>query len=263
MQLKQGKPTPNNSKLLSLSPVLDEEEILRVGGRLRNSQLQFEAKHPALLPRKHAVTDMVIRYEHERLLHAGVQTTIASLRQKYWPLSVKNTAKRIIHKRMTCFRVKPIGTEQKMGDLPFKRTQPACPFINCGVDYAGPISIKEGRGRGKRIVRAYLALFVCFATKTYHLELVSDLSAESFLGALKRFVSRRGNVLHMYSDNGTNFVGANRELMKLHELFKSREFDIVEKAYLEKSNITWHFIPPRSPHFGGLWESGIKLENQV
>jgi hypothetical protein len=108
-----------------------------------------------------------------------------------------------------------------MGNLPSKRVQPARPFINCGVDYAGPIVIKQSKGRGKNSVKAYVALFICLATKAIHLQLVTDCSTETFLGALKRFIARRGMVSSIYSDDGTNIVGANRELNNLRKLFIS------------------------------------------
>jgi hypothetical protein len=89
-----------------------------------------------------------------------------------------------------------------------------------------------------------VALFICLATEAIHLELVTDCSTETFLGALKRFIARRGTVSSIYSDNGTNFVGANRELNNLRKLFISQEFksDVINQ--LLKDKITWHFIPP-------------------
>ncbi|XP_031346951.1 uncharacterized protein LOC116173565 [Photinus pyralis] len=133
----------------------------------------------------------------------------------------------------------------------------ARPFIHCGVDYAGPLSLKEGRGRGKRLVKGYISLFICLATKAVHLELVGDLTTDSFLGAVKRFVARRGHVTDFYSDNGTNFVGADREFQRvLHSQALKNQLNTVTH------NIKWHFIPPRAPHQGGLWEASIKLVKQ-
>ncbi|XP_072375598.1 uncharacterized protein [Diabrotica undecimpunctata] len=101
-----------------------------------------------------------------------------------------------------------------------------------------------------------MALFVCFAVKAVHIELVSDLSTDTFLLALKRFISRRGKPQQIYSDNGTNFVGANHELQALSKFLISNQNKILELCSSE--NINWHFIPAHSPHFGGLWEAGIK-----
>lgn len=139
-----------------------------------------------------------------------------------------------------------------MGNLPKFRLEPIRPFYKSGVDFAGPFLINVGRTRRMRKVKAYIALFICFATKAIHLELVGDLTKESFLGALKRFISRRGNVAELYSDNGSNFVGAEREL------FRSQNFQSSVINSLSAKNTKFHFIPPRSPHFGGLWERAIK-----
>ncbi|KAH0817148.1 hypothetical protein GEV33_005643 [Tenebrio molitor] len=89
-----------------------------------------------------------------------------------------------------------------------------------------------------KTVKAYVALFVCLAMKAIHLELVGDYTAESFKNCLKRMMARRGIVGNLYSDNGTNFVRTDREL--------------------KETNISWHFIPPHSPHMGGIWEAGVK-----
>lgn len=100
-----------------------------------------------------------------------------------------------------------------------------------------------------------MAVFVCFATKAVHLEVVSDLTTEAFIAALKRFIARRGICKNIYSDNGTNFVGANNELMKHHQVV-SRDERL--KHFLTTKEISWHFMPALSPHFGGLWEAAVK-----
>jgi hypothetical protein len=157
------------------------------------------------------LTQLIIHSEHLKQLHAGPQATLASVRQNYWPLSGRDAVRQVLFKCIKCFRARPTVQQPIMGNLPSKRVQPARPFINCGVDYAGPIVIKQSKGRGKNSIKAYVALFICLATKAIHLELVTDCSTETFLGALKRFIARRGMVSSIYSDNGTNFVGANRE----------------------------------------------------
>lgn len=163
--------------------------------------------------------------------------------------------RKVLRKCLNCFRYRPRLMNNIMGNLPATRLSAVRPFLNSGVDYAGPISIKLSHGRKPKLSKAYIALFICFATKAIHIELVGDLTTESFLGALKRFISRRGHVLNLYSDNGTNFVGASRELGKF---IQTKTFRDTVSDSLSNQKITWHFIPPRSPHFGGLWESGIK-----
>lgn len=99
-----------------------------------------------------------------------------------------------------------------MGDLPRVRFSMDSPFHITGTDYAGPFFIKNHNGRNPKISKCYICLFVCFSTKAIHLELVSELSSAGFIQALRRFVSRRGQPSKIYSDNGSNYVGANREL---------------------------------------------------
>jgi hypothetical protein len=142
-----------------------------------------------------------------------------------------------------------------MGDLPAPRVTPSRPFTVTGIDYAGPIVIKNGYGRTTRTVKSYIAIFVCFATRAVHIELVCDCSTSTFLNALKRFISRRGKPSHLYSDNATNFIGANREL---RNLFKQANFNTAIVNHLANEQISWHFIPLRSPHMGGLWEAAVK-----
>jgi hypothetical protein len=107
-----------------------------------------------------------------------------------------------------------------MGQLPLARVTVARSYLNTGIDYVGPFEIKSGNTRSKTTTKCYVALFICMATKAIHLELVSNLTSEASV-ALKRFVARRGLTNHLYSDNGSNLVGANRELK---EFFKSKEF---------------------------------------
>jgi hypothetical protein len=243
------------SKLISLSPFIDDTGLLRVGGRLKNAPLKYDQKHPLLLPKNHSVTNLLIESIHKQQLHGGCQTTIAALRRQYWILSCRNAVRKIIFQCIKCFRANPKSYPQLMGDLPAPRVTPSRPFTVTGIDYAGPIVIKNGYGRTTRTVKSYIAIFVCFATRAVHIELVCDCSTSTFLNALKRFISRRGKPSHLYSDNATNFIGANREL---RNLFKQAKFNTAIENHLEIEQISWHFIPPRSPHMGGLWEAAVK-----
>ncbi|XP_018368501.1 PREDICTED: uncharacterized protein LOC108764660 [Trachymyrmex cornetzi] len=145
-----------------------------------------------------------------------------------------------------------------MADLPRDRLQGTVrPFTISGVDYAGPVQIREGRRRGRiPLSKGYIALFVCFHTKAVHLEAVTDLTTEAFLAALRRFTARRGLCTTLYSDNATNFVGALRELKELYQFIEDQTEEI--KTRLASKNIDWKFIPPRSSNFGGLWEAAVK-----
>ncbi|XP_011168837.1 uncharacterized protein LOC105202146 [Solenopsis invicta] len=145
-----------------------------------------------------------------------------------------------------------------MGSLPISRVTPSKPFTNTDVDFCGPLYVRERRGRGAKRVKAYVALFICMAVKAVHLEIVSDLTTDAFLNAFKRFISRRGRPTDVYSDNDTNFIGANRELEKCLEFFRSEQAKNRIQNYATLEKIKWHFIPARASHFGGLWESAVK-----
>lgn len=243
----------SNSKIVNLCPFLDKDKLLRIGGRIQASNFNFQKKHPILLPRHHHLTKLIAVYEHFWLGHASPELLLASLRDKYWPISGRNLAKQTFHKCVICFRSNTKSKPPLMGSLPSPRVNPAPVFSNVGIDYAGPIFIRDRKGRGSKLVKSYICLFVCLLTRAIHLELVSELSTEAFMATFKRFISRRGRPTNVYSDNGTNFVGANRELGKF---LKEYQDDISSAAVTD--NVTWHFIPPRTPHFGGLWEAGVK-----
>ena len=132
------------------------------------------------------------------------------------------------------------------------------PFTNVGVDYCGPFYIKEKRERNRRQIKVYVAIFICLAVKAVHIELVGDLTSEAFIAALRRFIARRGFCSIIYSNNGTNFIGANNELRELYDLLQSDDHNEKVNAFLANKQIEWRFIPPHSPHFSGLWEAAVK-----
>ncbi|XP_011883943.1 PREDICTED: uncharacterized protein LOC105571080 [Vollenhovia emeryi] len=249
----------NKSKITNLNPFLDDYGLIRVRGRLQKSNLTFTQKHPILLPSRHHLTDSIIREVHETHYHAGIQTTLFILRQRFWLMDGRNQVRKIVRTCIRCSRFNANAIEYKMGNLPPARVREAVPFANTGIDFCGPFYIKEKKHRNRNRVKVYVCVFVCMAIKAIHLEVVSDLTTEGFLGALRRFSARRGLPERIYSDNGTNFVGANHQLRELYVLFNSEEHKAKTNRFASERRITWHFIPPAAPHFGGLWESSVKL----
>ncbi|XP_055527715.1 uncharacterized protein LOC129720283 [Wyeomyia smithii] len=209
----------SNSRLKTLAPIL-KDDILRVGGRLRYAPVSEERNHPIILPPNHPFTELVMVYYHEKLLHAGPQLLIATIRGRFWPLRVRNLARRVVHQCMKCFRCKPTVFDQPMGDLPAERVNPTYPFIKTGVDLCEPIYYRH-TGRKSAPIKGYVAIFVCLVTKAVHIELVADLSTNAFIAVLKRFVARRGKPTVIECDNAKNFLGASRELAELSRHFGS------------------------------------------
>ena len=247
----------SDSSLFRLNPFLDQG-IIRVGGRLSHANIPYSQKHPIVLPKGHYITSLIIREEHIKRFHAGVHATLYGLRERYWPIDERNATRHIIRQCIKCFPVKPRETNYQMGNLPKNHLTFTRPFINVGVDYCGPFFIKERRHRNRSKVKTYVSIFVCLATKAIHLELASDLTTEAFIACMTRFFSRRGLAESVSSDNATNFVGANNEIKELDHHIKSLEENESFQSYLTTKGITWHFIPPRAPHFGGLWEASVK-----
>lgn len=252
MALKKSQPT--SSHLRRLSPFLDDEGILRVGGRLSAAPLSSDVQHPVILPKRHHVVNILIDYYHKKYLHSGAQLTQSLLTQKVWILSARSIIRSRIFQCVVCFRHKPRNKIPLMGNLPKARVTPCRPFLNSGLDYGGPFNIKIHNLRSARLIKAYICIFVCLVTKAVHIEVVTDLTTDAFIAALTRFVSRRGLCKNIFSDCGTNFVGANNALQTL--LKSAGRQPLLE--YSAQQGINFHFNPPAAPHQGGLWEGAIK-----
>jgi len=254
--LSHGTEVHKTSPLKGLAPFIDDQGLIRVGGRLQASSLKTDTKHPILLP-DHPLTRVLMEETHIKNKHVGAQGLIAIMRQQYWPLKAKILARMVIHRCIICTKAKPKLMQQIMGNLPTDRVEPARPFINTGVDFWGPIWTHY-KLRGKRPTKSYVAVFCCFASKAIHMEVVTDLTTDAFLMALKRFIGRRGICRKIYCDNATNFVGAKNELQELKDaIFNSKSQERL-KTVCSFYNIEFVFMPARAPHFGGLWEAAVK-----
>ena len=248
--LESGRPINVKSSLSPLMPVYDGRHI-RVGGRLHKANIPTEAKHQIILPQKHVITRLLSEEIHVQYAHCGQEHLIAQLRQHYWPISARRIAKQVIASCLYCRKQRISPTMQVMGDLPESRLSVSMgAFHSTGVDYFGPMMVKVRRSSVKR----WGCLFTCLSTRAVHLELADSLETDDFILVLRNFIGRRGHPSCIYSDNGTNFVGANNELKKcLDDLKQSKVTD-----FLAPQGIEWHFSPPLAPHFGGAWERLVR-----
>lgn len=224
-----------------------------MGGRIQNSAETYKRKHPILLNTTHNFTKLLFNYNHKKLLHCGPQLLLSEIRNIFWPIRGRILARSTVNNCKLCKIMKAKCCQPIMGNLPASRVTPGRPFQVSGVDFAGPFYISDRKGRGCKISKCYMCLFICFTTKALHLEVASDLSSEAFILCLRRFISRRGKPLELYCDNGTNFVGANNDITAF--LRKNNE-DI--SGFAANEGIQFKFSPAYSPHFGGLWEAGVK-----
>ena len=148
--------------------------------------------------------------------------------------------------------------KQKMANLPSDRVTPELPpFTHTGVDFFGPFFVKRGRGQQKK----YGVIFTCLSSRATHLEVAESLSTDSFICALIRFVSRRGQVKTIRSDRGTNFIGASRELKREMESLAQTTYKI--HGEMLKRQVSWKFNPPHASEFGGVWEREIRTVRKI
>ena len=242
-------------KILKLNPFL-EGDLIRVGGRLANAQLPHDNRYPLLLWPDDVLVSLIARQTHCDTFHGGINLSLGTIRLQFWVLRGRNLIKSIINRCHKCKVYSKRTCTQLMGNLPENRTNPSVAFSVSGVDYAGPIKVRLAKTRGNVTQKGYIAIFVCFATRAIHIEVVEDYTSEAFIAAFHRFVSRRGHCSKLHSDQGTNFVGADSELTQMFQ--GATEWTDSVQIKLSGLGTEWIFNPPGAPHFGGLWESAVK-----
>ena len=253
--LKNGSQLSRNSVLYKLDPIL-QDDTLRVGGRLNKSAMPESAKHPVILSKHSKVATLILRDVHQRTGHCGRNYVLAQIRQRYWIPQANSAIRKIIGQCTVCRRMTGKVGEQKMASLPEDRLLPdQPPFTNTGVDFFGPFEVKRGRGTVKR----YGVMFTCLTLRAVHIEVADSLDTDSCINAIRRFICRRGQVTIMRSDNGTNFVAAERELrVAIQQLDNER----IERV-LQPKEIKWIFNSPAASHQGGVWERQIRTARRI
>ncbi|XDV29327.1 hypothetical protein PO909_032464 [Leuciscus waleckii] len=248
---KENAYVSHQSHIRRLDPIL-QDGSLRTGGRLSRMAMPEDRKHPMVLPKHHHVSKLVLKHIHEQLGHCGRNHMLAKLRQQYWIPAAISLARKIRSECVFCRRLHSNLGEQKMADLPKERITPDLPpFTFVGTDFFGSIIVKRGRSEVKR----YGVIFTCFTTRAIHLEIANSLDTDSCINAIRRFISRRGQVRQIRSDNGTNLTSADRELKNdIKEWNQSNKLQVA----LQQKGIEWTYNPPASSHFGGVWERLIK-----
>ena len=253
--INEKRNLPKISPLRKLNPFLDNLQILRVGGRLGNSSLPFDTKHPVIVP-PCAIAELLIKQIHHSVGHMGRDLVLSQLRQKYWIVRA-NSLTRIVLKN--CFKCKKLygkPGEQLMSDLPATRVcGDVAAFAHTGLDYFGPFIVYHGRKSEKR----YGVIFTCMNTRAIHIEISHSLTTDSFINSLRRFLCRRGNVKTITSDNGTNLVCGNKELKDSIKEWNQASID----NNLKQVGIQWKFNPPAASHFGGVFEREIRTIRKI
>lgn len=218
--LEAGESLPSSSPLFSLDPILIEGRLC-VGGRLKHSSLSKEFRHPLILPRDSHITQLIISHYHIRVCHQSRSQTQMELRANgFWIINCSKLVAKLIHKCVQCRKLRRPVEEQRMAEPPKERIEASAPFTHCGMDCFGPFIIKRNHKAHKR----YGLIFTCLYSRAVHLEMLEDLSTDSFINSLRCFISLRGAVLRLYCDQGRNFIGAKNELK---ESLKQRDHQLL------------------------------------
>uniref|UniRef100_A0A146L7F7 Integrase catalytic domain-containing protein n=2 Tax=Lygus hesperus TaxID=30085 RepID=A0A146L7F7_LYGHE len=252
--LKKGESVSN--KLRSLTPFLDENGLIRVRGRIENSNASYDLRHPYLIPHEAHIAKLMCDHFHRLTLHGGHRLISSLLQRRFWIPALRRLIRSRIFRCSTCYLPKAPGVTPLMGDLPASRFSTVRAFRSVALDYAGFFTIRESLRRNAPRSKGYLVVIVCLSTKAVHLDFAPDLSTPAFLRALDRFVARRGLCNEIFSDNGTNLVGASRHLKEVFELLASSQ-DVIND-HLASQAIAWNFSPPAGPHFNGISEAAVK-----
>lgn len=254
-KLQKGQQV-TSQRMKPLNPFLDEQGLLRVGGRLRGSKLPDLVKHPAIIPKEGHITRLLIQQAHEQTRHMGRGLTQNQLRSNgYWILGGSSTVHAYIRECVTCRRLRRPNEEQHMADLPEERVEPSAPFTYTGMDVFGPFLVKKGRSDHKR----YGLLLTCLCSRAVHIEMLEDMSTDCLINALRCFIALRGSVRQLRCDQGTNFVGAKNEFKAA---MKTMDSDRIE-VYLAEQQCEFILNAPCSSHAGGVWERQIRTIRSI
>lgn len=259
--IKEGR-SLKKSSILSLTPVLGPDGLLRVGGRLKDKDfIDNLAKHPMIIPKNHHLAKLLIHHFHRKVSHQGRHLTDGAVRAAgFWIVGSKLMISSEINKCVICRKLRGKLGWQQMACLPEDRVTPCPPFSYVGVDTFGPWAIVHRRTRGSSAnQKRWALLFTCMVTRAIHIEVIEELSSAAFINALRRFIAIRGPVVQFRSDRGTNFIGATQDL--------SINAEFVEKGpvgtFLSNSGTSWIFNPPHASHMGGAWERLIGVSRRI
>lgn len=251
--LKKGRILRKKTWLTSLNIFLDKNDVMRIGGRLDNSDLTFHMKHPMLLPNSR-IAKALITTIHEKNLHCHHIVVEQMVREKFWVTQLKVAIRDVIARCFLCRRINRKKQDQFMADINRNRIQPSPAFTHVSVDYFGPYMIKASELPGeKRLIKVWMIIFTCMSTKNCHFEMTFSYDTLGFMAAFRQYTSRRGLCASITSDQG-------KQLMKTKDLIQSgewAEYNDQIQAELAKLQIRWITLPAYSPHWGGVHERGV------
>ena len=233
-----------NSLKLHLG-LVEKNDLLICKGRLGNSELELQSMYPVILPRDDTFTKLIVLNCHKRVGHLGVKSTLAELRSRFWVPRGRQYVKKLLSKCLQCIRDqrKPYNRPPE-ASLPEFRVKDVPPFTNVGIDFAGPLFYKTKSGD---MDKCYIALYTCCTSRAIHLDLVTDLTSQTFLRSFRRFTARLGTPSLINTDNAKTFKFSAKFIDTL-----TRDQPLL--TYLQDKGIQWRFNLERAPWWGGYFE---------
>ena len=234
--------------------------LLLCGGRVQH--FKEDGRAVPLIPFNTWLGTLLARQSHQEG-HEGVAGTLLRMRQMAWVVQGRRLAQQVINKCIHCKKARAQVCQQVMGDLPVERARPAAPFQFISVDLFGPYLVRDDIKR-RVSMKVWGVVFCCMASRALHIDLVNSLSTESFLMAYQRFTAIRGHPTKVWSDPGTNFVGAKSLLEDLYSFLGSQYMpNLEEYAVKNGTSWTWKVLPADSPHRNGAAEAAVKITKRA
>lgn len=246
--LKCGNELDKNSKIYQLNPFLDENGQLRLKGRLQLSNCEIDEKHPIILKSKTKFAELLILNAHEKVFHFGVEATLTELRSRFWILKGRQFIKFVLKKCFICRRYNAQPGYQVTSPLPSFRITESPPFSVTGLDFFGPLFTKGSDSK------FYGLIFSCAVTRAIHIEIVPNLTTESFMLGFRRFIARRGWCSIIISDNAKTFKRGDFEFKQMWGVLDHPQ---VKDFYASRA-IEWKFNVEKAAWWGGIFERMIK-----
>ena len=239
-------------KVKQFNLFLDNNNVIRERTRIINASVSDYTKMPILLHPRNWYSKLVIKEYHDIVLHSGVRDTLNAIRQRYWILKGREAVKKFKRLCTVCSWIDRLTIKPTMApELPDSRVDDGPPFTNTGLNFAGPLLVKDKNSSCKELSKSYICIYSCFSTRAVHLELVDSLNVSSFFRSFRRFCARRGLPRKLYSDNAKTFKAAAKEIK---QILNSKSV----KGMMVNKGVDWEFIVPKSPWRGGAWERLIR-----
>ena len=233
---------------------MNDLKLICCKSRLEHADLPVCSKNPVLLPSKHRFTELLIMETHQLVHHNGIQETLSAIRERYWIIRGREAVKKVVRRCVLCRKHEGNSyATPPVPPLPVERVSNMPPFNNTGLDFAGPLYVRDklNGATDNQEIKVYVCLFTCASSRGLHLELTRDLSATVFLQAFRKFCARRGVPSTIMSDNAKTFKCCSKEVERV---VRSEEVH----QYLTNRQISWQFIVEKAPWWGGYWERMVR-----